>query len=163
MKKIGILGSGEVGKTLTKGFLKHGYEVMIGSRDSTKLIDWQKQNGGKTGSFAETTPSSYMCEIRSGDTSPTSINERTSPVKINPKIKSNVAIATFCLRSSQQDRSARPATILVLTTRNSRECEVSSLPSRMPIEIAAARISSGLCATRGCARTDMFSDAQTVQ
>jgi predicted dinucleotide-binding enzyme len=32
MKKVGILGSGEVGKSLAKGFLKYGYEVMIGSR-----------------------------------------------------------------------------------------------------------------------------------
>ena len=26
--KVGILGSGIVGKTLTGGFIKHGYEVM---------------------------------------------------------------------------------------------------------------------------------------
>ncbi len=32
--KIGVLGSGDVAKTLASGFLKHGHEVMIGSRDA---------------------------------------------------------------------------------------------------------------------------------
>lgn len=53
--KIGILGSGEVGKSLANGFLKNGYQVMIGTRDLSKLIEWKK-NGGEdafTGSFEE--------------------------------------------------------------------------------------------------------------
>lgn len=54
-KKIGILGSGIVGKVLATGFLKHGYEVMIGTRDKAKLADWQSKNpNGKIGSFEET-------------------------------------------------------------------------------------------------------------
>ncbi len=32
MKKIGIMGTGPVGKVLAGGFRKKGYEVMIGSR-----------------------------------------------------------------------------------------------------------------------------------
>ena len=36
MEKIGILGSGIVGQTLAGGFIKHGYEVMIGTRDTGK-------------------------------------------------------------------------------------------------------------------------------
>lgn len=54
--KIGVIGSGEVGKALGNGFLKYGYEVMIGSRDVSKLNEW-KQKGGenaKTGSFSDT-------------------------------------------------------------------------------------------------------------
>lgn len=35
-KKIGILGSGEVGTSLAKGFILDGYEVMVGSRDGKK-------------------------------------------------------------------------------------------------------------------------------
>jgi len=53
MKKIGILGSGIVGQTLANGFLKHGYEVMIGTSDTEKLSEW-KANGGENayaGSF----------------------------------------------------------------------------------------------------------------
>jgi len=52
--KVGILGSGEVAKTLAGGFLKHDHEVMLGTRDSAKLADWAKQNSrGRVGSFAE--------------------------------------------------------------------------------------------------------------
>jgi predicted dinucleotide-binding enzyme len=55
MKKIGVLGSGMVGETLANGFLRHGYEVMRGSRDATKLGDWKQKSGDKasTGTFAE--------------------------------------------------------------------------------------------------------------
>lgn len=55
MKKIGILGSGIVAKTLGAGFLKHGYEVKLGSRDVSKLADWQAAGGDKAslGSFAD--------------------------------------------------------------------------------------------------------------
>jgi len=34
--KIGILGSGNVGKTLAAGFLKHGHQAMLGTRDPQK-------------------------------------------------------------------------------------------------------------------------------
>ena len=51
--KIGVLESGDVAKTLSAGFLKHGYEVTIGTRDAAKLAEWQRQNPqGKIGSFA---------------------------------------------------------------------------------------------------------------
>ncbi len=55
MQKIGILGSGPVGKTLANGFLKHGYQVMIGTRDENKLAEWKAKAGehGKTGSFSD--------------------------------------------------------------------------------------------------------------
>jgi 8-hydroxy-5-deazaflavin:NADPH oxidoreductase len=52
-KKIGILGSGVVAQTLGKGFLKYGYEVMLGTREVSKLADWVKENGGRAGSFSE--------------------------------------------------------------------------------------------------------------
>jgi predicted dinucleotide-binding enzyme len=53
--KIGVLGSGEVAKVLASGFGKHGHDVMVGTRDRTKLTDWSAQNPrGRTGSFAET-------------------------------------------------------------------------------------------------------------
>jgi 8-hydroxy-5-deazaflavin:NADPH oxidoreductase len=38
--KIGVLGSGVVAQTLGAGFLQHGYEVMAGTRDQTKLMEW---------------------------------------------------------------------------------------------------------------------------
>ena len=55
MKKIGILGSGVVGTTLAAGFIKHGYEVKIGTRDPKKLEEWLSDNPEATvGSFEET-------------------------------------------------------------------------------------------------------------
>lgn len=55
-KKIGIIGSGIVAQTLGVGFLKHGYEVMLGTRDASKLVDWiaNQGKGAKTGNFSET-------------------------------------------------------------------------------------------------------------
>jgi predicted dinucleotide-binding enzyme len=55
-QKVGILGSGVVGQVLASGFLKYGHEVMIGTRDASKLDEWvAKENGkGSAGSFAET-------------------------------------------------------------------------------------------------------------
>ena len=52
--KVGVLGSGDVAKTLASGFLKHGHTVKIGSRSPAKLADWSAQNAGSSvGSFAE--------------------------------------------------------------------------------------------------------------
>ena len=55
--KVGILGSGDVAKTLGRGFAAHGNSVKLGSRtpDSEKLKEWKKevQAGASTGTFAE--------------------------------------------------------------------------------------------------------------
>lgn len=52
--KIGIIGSGEVAKTLGGGFLKHRHEVVMGTRDPAKLADWAKENPkARIGSFTE--------------------------------------------------------------------------------------------------------------
>src|ERR1700744_4197494 len=53
--KVGVLGSGVVGQVLAEGFLKHGYEVMRGSRDPSKLAAWKAGAGAKAsaGTFAE--------------------------------------------------------------------------------------------------------------
>jgi len=55
--KIGILGTGDVGKRLGTGFISIGHEVKIGSRDpeSEKVKSWIAANGKKAsgGTFAE--------------------------------------------------------------------------------------------------------------
>ena len=54
--KVGVLGSGDVGRALGAGFLKHGYEVMLGSRSPKKreVQDWVSRNpGAKSGTFEE--------------------------------------------------------------------------------------------------------------
>ena len=52
-KQIGVLGSGVVAQTLAAGFLKHGYAVKLGSRDTGKLADWLAGpgKGATAGSF----------------------------------------------------------------------------------------------------------------
>lgn len=51
--KVGILGSGQVGQALGRGFVAHGHEVMIGSREPEKLSGWADEvgEGAFTGSF----------------------------------------------------------------------------------------------------------------
>ncbi|MBK8699627.1 MAG: NAD(P)-binding domain-containing protein [Saprospiraceae bacterium] len=54
--KIGILGSGDVGRVLASAFLKEGHDVMIGTREigKEKLVQWKSENAeGMTGSFEE--------------------------------------------------------------------------------------------------------------
>jgi predicted dinucleotide-binding enzyme len=42
---IGVLGSGEVGRTLAAGLHRCGHDVMIGSREPGKLSDWLARDG----------------------------------------------------------------------------------------------------------------------
>jgi predicted dinucleotide-binding enzyme len=55
MQKVGIIGSGQVAKTLAAGFVKHGYTVMIGSRNTDKLEEWKTKTklDVSIGSFEE--------------------------------------------------------------------------------------------------------------
>src|ERR1700679_2929797 len=52
--KIGILGSGVVGQTLGGGFLKHGHQVALGTREPATLKAWATNNtGGEAKSFSD--------------------------------------------------------------------------------------------------------------
>jgi predicted dinucleotide-binding enzyme len=52
--KIGVLGSGDVAKSLARGFLAHGHRPMLGTRDPTKLNGWVAQNpDAAAGGFAD--------------------------------------------------------------------------------------------------------------
>ena len=55
--KVGIIGSGIVGRVLATGFLKEGHSVMLGTRNINKpeVLKWKQQNEyGLLGSFQET-------------------------------------------------------------------------------------------------------------
>ena len=55
--KIGVIGSGIVGRVLATGFLNEGYEVMLGSRNPAKedVAKWKAQNPtGLAGNFNDT-------------------------------------------------------------------------------------------------------------
>jgi predicted dinucleotide-binding enzyme len=52
---VGILGSGDVGKSLARGFAGVGHEVKIGSRSPEKLRDFASETKGvSAGTFEET-------------------------------------------------------------------------------------------------------------
>lgn len=56
--RVGVLGSGEVGRRLAAGFASRGHDVMIGSREPGKpeLSEWLSGDGAgiKAGTFPET-------------------------------------------------------------------------------------------------------------
>nr|WP_266171626.1 NAD(P)-binding domain-containing protein [Dyella subtropica] len=52
--KVGIIGSGVVAEALASGFLKHGHQVVLGTRSADKLAAWVKANpDSQVGSMAE--------------------------------------------------------------------------------------------------------------
>jgi predicted dinucleotide-binding enzyme len=52
--RIGILGSGEVAQALAAGFIRHGHQPMLGTRDRAKLEGWLAKNPkGALGSVAD--------------------------------------------------------------------------------------------------------------
>ena len=54
-RRVGVIGSGIVGRTLAAGFARHGWETMIGSRDPSPLRDWADATDPRvaTGTFDE--------------------------------------------------------------------------------------------------------------
>lgn len=99
MDKIGIIGSGIVAQTLGAGFLKYGYEVMLGTRDTQKLLKWQAENGtnAQTGSFSEAakfgdflvlavkgTAALSALRIIDGDLAGKTIMDTTNPIEEAP-------------------------------------------------------------------------------
>jgi predicted dinucleotide-binding enzyme len=55
--KIGVLGTGDVGKAIANGFVALGHEVKMGSREANnpKAVGWAKEKGPKAsaGTFSE--------------------------------------------------------------------------------------------------------------
>ena len=87
MKKVGILGSGIVARTLGNGFLKHGYEVMLGTRDAGKLAEWKEQGGGKahTGNFEETAKFGEMIVLAVKGSAAADVLEQAGPQNLQGK------------------------------------------------------------------------------
>jgi predicted dinucleotide-binding enzyme len=56
-QKIGVLGTGDVGRVLGAGFAALGHEVKLGSRDAKnpKAVEWAEKNGAhaSAGTFAD--------------------------------------------------------------------------------------------------------------
>jgi NADPH-dependent F420 reductase len=54
--RVGILGSGDVGKALARGFVSRGHQVTIGSREPEKLAEFARDHGDRlsAANFEET-------------------------------------------------------------------------------------------------------------
>jgi predicted dinucleotide-binding enzyme len=52
-KRVGVLGSAVVGKTLAAGFARLGYPTKVGTRDPGKLASWAAGAGVEVGTFEE--------------------------------------------------------------------------------------------------------------
>jgi 8-hydroxy-5-deazaflavin:NADPH oxidoreductase len=87
--KVGILGSGIVGRTLGAGFLKHGHEAMLGTRDPGKkeVSDWVRETaGGKAGTFEESARFGEMVVLAALGRALDSIIELAGPRNLVGKI-----------------------------------------------------------------------------
>jgi len=62
--KIGMIGSGDVGRTLAEGFVEAGHTVMIGTRDTGKheLANWKKK-ADKSRMLGSTTEAARFGEV----------------------------------------------------------------------------------------------------
>ncbi len=67
--KIGIIGSGIVGRVLGTAFLKEGHEVVLGTRDTGKadVVKWKTENpNGQTASFEKTASFAELIVLATG-------------------------------------------------------------------------------------------------
>lgn len=76
MIKIGVLGSGAVGRTLAEGFEKLGYPVMLGTGNPAKLANWQSGANGKVGSFERAADFGDLIILAVKGTAALSVTER---------------------------------------------------------------------------------------
>jgi pyrroline-5-carboxylate reductase len=85
--KIGVLGSGDIGTTLAAGFVKHGHQVALGTRDISKLNDWQRDHQAVTlGSFADAAKFAELAVLAAG--------KPPTWAKSKPRASSN--LSPFC-------------------------------------------------------------------
>jgi hypothetical protein len=86
--KVGILGSGDVGKKLGDGFVDLGHSVKIGTRDVNKLAEWASKYGERTsaGSFSDAAKFGDIVVIATAWSGTKSAIEMTDPHSLAGKI-----------------------------------------------------------------------------
>jgi len=84
--KVGVLGSGDVGKALARGFVSRGHEVMVGTSDPPKLADFAREANCKTGSFAETAAFGEMIALATRGRATPKIIEDAGKQKFTGKV-----------------------------------------------------------------------------
>ena len=84
--KVGVLGSGDVGKSLARGFISRGHEVMVGTSDPPKLADFAREVNCQIGSFAETAAFGEMIALATRGRATPHIIEDAGKQKFSGKI-----------------------------------------------------------------------------
>ncbi|MBI2839840.1 MAG: NAD(P)-binding domain-containing protein [Acidobacteria bacterium] len=88
MKSVGVIGSGVVGQTLARGFLTHGFDVMIGSRDPGNLARWVAETSGrgKAGTDEETASFGEIVVLAVKGLAAEEVVKRVGPARLAGKL-----------------------------------------------------------------------------
>jgi hypothetical protein len=115
--KVGILGSGDVGKTLANGFLRHGHEVSVGTRDPKQIADWSKtMRGVRTGAYADaaqfgelivlavkgTVVSDVLRAAKAENLKGKAVIDATNPITDKPPVNGVLQLSTSAGESSME-------------------------------------------------------------
>ncbi|MEP7236916.1 MAG: NAD(P)-binding domain-containing protein [Ferruginibacter sp.] len=87
--KIGILGSGDVGRVLGNAFIAEGNDVMLGTRDVQKetVVKWLSQNpAAKAGSFEETAKFGELLVLATAGDITAKVIESAGPANFTNKV-----------------------------------------------------------------------------
>ena len=89
--KVGIIGSGDVGRKLADGFIELGHQVRIGSRDpnQSKITEWINKHGkenASSGTFADTAGFGEIIVLATLWTGTAEAIHLTNPTNLSNKI-----------------------------------------------------------------------------
>jgi 8-hydroxy-5-deazaflavin:NADPH oxidoreductase len=85
--KVGILGSGDVARSLAHGFFSRGDEVMLGTRDASKLADWMNENSkGRAGSFTDAASFGEIVALATFGMATESVIQQAGPSNFDGKV-----------------------------------------------------------------------------
>jgi predicted dinucleotide-binding enzyme len=88
--KVGVLGTGDVGKALGKGFITLGHDVKMGSRSATneRALAWTKEIGAKAsvGTFADAAAFGDIVVLATLGTANESALTAAGPERLNGKL-----------------------------------------------------------------------------
>ena len=84
--RIGVIGSGQVGQTLSQGLEKHGYATRIASRSPGKLAEFSNTSGIESGTFADVAAwaDAVVLAVK-GDAADAAVRE-AGPANLNGKL-----------------------------------------------------------------------------
>ncbi len=119
--RVGILGSGDVAKTLAAGFVRHGHEVTLGTRAPAKLAAWSAAHHevriasfANAAKFAElvvlaikgTGAADALRSADAGDIAGKPVIDATNPISDEPPVNGVLRFYTN-LDESQMERLQR--------------------------------------------------------